>query len=73
MAGASRGSDGQGEEVEEEDDDSDAEGQGREEGEFKKRRAGHYGGEAEAMKLAQVSVFSSTFLLPADKTDATIV
>jgi hypothetical protein len=36
-----------GEEVEEEDGDV-------EDKDFKKKRAGHYGGEAEAMKLAQV-------------------
>jgi hypothetical protein len=36
-----------GEEVEEEDEIQDPD--------FKKKRAGHYGGEAEAMKLAQVS------------------
>jgi len=36
-----------GEEVEEEDEAQDPD--------FKKKRAGHYGGEAEAMKLAQVS------------------
>jgi len=38
---------GMGEEVEEEDEVQDPD--------FKKKRAGHYGGEAEAMKLAQVS------------------
>ena len=41
--------DGMGEEVEEEDEDV-------EDKDFKKKRAGHYGGEAEAMKLAQVSM-----------------
>lgn len=39
-----------GEEVEEEEGD-----EAEEDKEFKKKRAGHYGGEAEAMKLAQVS------------------